>query len=687
MPYKTFLTLFFFSLFFVSCQTKPKPLAKKGVMDLRQWDFVEYGNIHLNGEWEFYWQKFLDPQDFVAEDIQPLYETVPAVSWNSPRRSAKEKYPAHGYGSYRLKILLPAHSPKNLAVKLKYIGTNYHLFANGKSIIEVGKVGTSAQTAKPQYQSTVKSIEADGDSLYIVLHVSNYHYAKAAGIWDNSITLGKREKVYQQKFLLVGYDIFLFGALVIMGFYYFAIFLLRPKGKEYLLFTLFVTLFAMRIILRGEMLFITWFPLFDFTWAVRLDYLSFYFIPATFYLFLYWVFPQSFSFRLAIFNYFVAVSLALIVIFTSTNIFAQTLIPFQIFTVALIFVSFYGIYRAMKKKHVGSFLSFFGAIVLGITSINDMLFLNALSPIPEIAPIGLAIFILAQSFTLSHQFSESFATSERLSNYLQKLNQANSRFVPDTVLNFLEKKSITEIALGENIEKDISLLFCDIRNFTTLSESMTPQETFNFVNRYFKKISPTIRNHNGFVDKYLGDGIMALFPFSPDSAVMAGLDIQQKIQEYNKENLQIGKPPIAAGIGIHKGVSMLATIGEKERFNTIAFSKAVDMSLHLENLTKKFGSHIIISEDIKQSLQQDYLLRRIDVITNEKAPMPIYEVLDVYHKEQQELRLQSLKTFEEALSAFLQENYLLAKTLFEQVFASNKEDKVTEYYLNLLSKV
>lgn len=687
MKYKILTIVFIFSILTSRCQIQPKPLSQKGVMNLKEWNFAKSGSVFLNGEWEFHWQEFIDPQKPIKKNHSPHYVTVPSQSWDIPKESIPQKYPAHGYGSYRLKVLLPTDAPKDLALKLKYIGTNYRLFANGKFIIEVGKVGTSAQDSKAQYRNTVKFVQSQNNTLDIVLHVSNYHFAKAAGIWDNSILLGIKEDIYRKKFTSLGYDVFLFGAFIIMVFYYFAIFLLRPKGKEYLLFSIFVLLFAMRIILRGEILFATWFPLFDFSWQMRLEYLSLYFIPATFYFFMYKIFPRRFSYSLAILNYVIAFFFSFVVLFTSTNVFTKTLIPFQIFALFFIFSTAYGFYRALKAKETGVMISFFGALALGLTSINDILFVNQLSPIPEISLMGVLIFILSQSFTLSQQFSESFDINERLTAYAQKLNEANSRFVPDTVLNFLEKKDITEVTLGENVEKNISLLFCDVRNFTTLSESMSPQETFNFINRYFKKISPTIRDHNGFVDKYLGDGIMALFPYSADSALIAGIDIQKRIEEYNEENLQLGNPPIAAGIGIHKGVSMLATIGEKERFNTIAFSKAVDMSLHLEDLTKKFGVSVIISEEVKTSLQQDYLLRQIDVLTNEKEQMPIYEVLNVYPAEQQKLRLQTLDLFEKALSAFLQQNYKPAKSSFKKVFKANPNDKVTEYYLKFLSQL
>lgn len=84
--------------------------------------------------------------------------------------------------------------------------------------------------------------------------------------------------------------------------------------------------------------------------------------------------------------------------------------------------------------------------------------------------------------------------------------------MPHEFLSFLQKQSILDVQLGDQTLKDITILFADIRSFTTLSENMTPEETFKFLNSYLNRIGPIIRSHNGFIDKYIGDGIMALFP-------------------------------------------------------------------------------------------------------------------------------------------------------------------------------
>ncbi|MDY6939593.1 MAG: CHASE2 domain-containing protein, partial [Cyanobacteriota bacterium] len=127
---------------------------------------------------------------------------------------------------------------------------------------------------------------------------------------------------------------------------------------------------------------------------------------------------------------------------------------------------------------------------------------------------------------------------------LAHISTAYGRFVPHEYLYFLSRESILDVRLGDHISKEMAVMFSDIRSFTTLAESMTPQESFNFVNAYLHEVSPEIRKNNGLVVKYLGDGVMAVFPDRADDAVVAGIAKLDKVREYNQKRLQSGYQPI-----------------------------------------------------------------------------------------------------------------------------------------------
>ena len=167
--------------------------------------------------------------------------------------------------------------------------------------------------------------------------------------------------------------------------------------------------------------------------------------------------------------------------------------------------------------------------------------------------------------------------------------------MPQAFLAIVGKPSIVEVELGDNKRKNMTILFSDIRNFTTLSEAMTPDENFAFINAYLERMGPVIRDHNGFIDKYIGDAIMALFE-SPTMRVRAGLAMLDTLDAFNAERRAAGLEPIGIGIGINTGSLMLGTIGEKHRMDGTVISDAVNLASRIESLTKDYHVGLLISQ-------------------------------------------------------------------------------------------
>lgn len=195
---------------------------------------------------------------------------------------------------------------------------------------------------------------------------------------------------------------------------------------------------------------------------------------------------------------------------------------------------------------------------------------------------------------LSAQIAISIQNAEL---YRQQAEMARSmaRFVPVAFLDVLGKPSIVEVELGDAVERDMTVLFSDIRSFTRISESMVPQEIFQFLNAYLGRIGPVVRHHRGFVDKYIGDAVMALFPHSVEDALEASIALQRHVANFNAERAGTGAPALQIGVGLHFGTLMLGTIGEAERIEGTVISDAVNISSRLESMTKTLGASILIS--------------------------------------------------------------------------------------------
>ncbi|RHX79107.1 adenylate/guanylate cyclase domain-containing protein [Leptospira yasudae] len=185
----------------------------------------------------------------------------------------------------------------------------------------------------------------------------------------------------------------------------------------------------------------------------------------------------------------------------------------------------------------------------------------------------------------------------------QQLSEAYSRFVPKELLSLLSKRSILETQLADQTEGLMTVMFSDIRGFTTLSETMTPNENFRFINDYLGMIAPVIKEHHGFIDKFIGDAIMAIFPSRAEDAVEASLAMMRALRRFNELRKEKNQDPIDIGIGIHTGHLMLGIIGHENRMEGTVIGDSVNLASRVEGLTKEFKCSIIASEVTIASLK------------------------------------------------------------------------------------
>ncbi|RMH77147.1 MAG: response regulator [Cyanobacteria bacterium J007] len=268
---------------------------------------------------------------------------------------------------------------------------------------------------------------------------------------------------------------------------------------------------------------------------------------------------------------------------------------------------------------------------------------------------------------------------------LAKINLAYGRFVPHEFLQFLEKESIVNVQLGDQVLKEMTVLFSDIRSFTTLSEGMTPKENFDFLNEYLSRVGPVIRQHQGFIDKYIGDAVMALFPDTPEDAIKAAIAMQEAVVNYNHEREQHHRPPIAIGIGLHMGSLMLGTIGEHERMESTVISDAVNLASRLEGLTKLYGASIIISGQMRDRLPNpnQYNTRFLGKVQvkGKTQSVSVFEVFDGDPPELRRLKLETRHIFEQARLLYEAQNLEEAEAMFHEVLGINPQDKAASLYI------
>ena len=293
--------------------------------------------------------------------------------------------------------------------------------------------------------------------------------------------------------------------------------------------------------------------------------------------------------------------------------------------------------------------------------------------------------IAIENATLYKHLEEALTQQIALSEKQVELTTAYSRFVPGEFLRLMGKKSITDVHLGDHIEKEITVMFSDIRGFTPLSENMTPQENFNFINSYLSQMSPMISQHHGFIDKYIGDAIMALFPTNADDAVQAAIAMLRQLAQYNQGRKRAGYHPIQIGIGLNTGVLMLGTVGDQARMDGTVISDAVNLASRIEGMTKVYGVSFLIGETTYFQLEDaaKYAIRIIDQVQakGKSEPVTVFEVFDGDPPQVIERKQQTLMLFKQGFKLYHQMKFAAADALFGdvlQVTADAQKEQIAE---------
>lgn len=207
------------------------------------------------------------------------------------------------------------------------------------------------------------------------------------------------------------------------------------------------------------------------------------------------------------------------------------------------------------------------------------------------------------------------------------------RFFPRNLLSILRKKSILDVHLGDVSAKKVTVLFLDIRKFTTISEKMSAEENFNFINNFLKYLAPLIDRNDGYIDKYIGDAIMALFtdPIKQaDNALAAAFQILECLGDLNNSGLLGLDEPVSIGIGVNTGELMIGILGTESRLSGTAIGDTVNTASRIEGLTKNFSLSLLISQSCLDLISDKscYIFIKVDEvkIRGKEKMTPIYTV-------------------------------------------------------------
>lgn len=522
----------------------------------------------------------------------------------------------------------------NPAFVINGIGDNWAIYLNGQLLrneifIEQNQIQISRYLLHAVIPFPATLLQEDNE---LVIHLVGYAPAYFSfmdyffGIRNTGgHLLGSAEKFQQEQFQfakLVMYSVFLF-----FGLYHGLLFILRHKDVYNFYFCAFLICMAFYFMARSNFAATR---VLDQRWLIGIIYTTQVIALSFFMAFLrsYFELSKKKS-RFAIIAYIANCLIVLAMLILGYRYYRSLLMIWYV--IALPQFVYIIVYITLATKRGVSdarwmLIAIAVSILLILWDIADTLYFQTNVRVLEYSILSL---VLALVGILAGHFVGLNKKAEKLNMELLKQKNSFYRFVPTRFLGLLKKETITDVSLGDSMQSEMTVLFSDIRNFTQISNSMSPENIFRFINAYLVRMEPSFQRFNGFVDKFIGDGIMALFPGVPDDALRAACEMQDALTEYNRERILEKQLPIQIGIGINSGQIMLGTVGGTSRMDTTVIGSPVNLAARVEEITKRYHLPIMLTEFTVRQLQkpEDFFLRVVDRvrIRGIQKPVLLYE--------------------------------------------------------------
>ena len=283
---------------------------------------------------------------------------------------------------------------------------------------------------------------------------------------------------------------------------------------------------------------------------------------------------------------------------------------------------------------------------------------------------------------------------ELMGSMLVLENITMEKRIKTTMARYMTKEVVEKLlesgadTLGGQLQM-ASVLFSDIRNFTSLAERMGARETVLLLNEYFTRMVDSVFKYNGVLDKFIGDGLMAVFgaPFSSgedaDRAVKTGVDMMRVLVDYNQQRIRQAHSAIDIGIGISTDEVVSGNIGSLQRMDYTVIGDGVNLASRLEGANKLYKTNILISEFTFKQLKDNYISREIDVIRvkGKSKPVAVYEILDFHDDRSFPHLYEVLELYHAGLMAYRTRAWEESIRYFKEALHLNAFDIVSQLYL------
>lgn len=637
---------------------------RNGILDLSNLKKEHYRTYALQGKVPLYWREFLGSDD-ISTAIPTCSLTLPGIWNNIPTENGN--LPGTGFATFSIKVIPPRDS-MILAVKLPAIRTAYNLYMDSTRITSVGKPAVFPEDAVPAYQPHAVSLPYSDRPFHLIFHVSNFDNNKG-GPWK-LIYIGNENRIFRQRTMALSYDLFFIGILTFFVFIHgTTTHFTEDKREKKALGALLIFTFSMllRTMLTGERFLYFLYPEVPAHLWVRLEYITLFTAGVFFHYFIHNSLIKQSSALINSAVIFCGSVFTLLVLFTPLAMHSRIIPFFQVLVFIIMIYQLLIAYKARKEPGLRSIVILISILILFATAFHDIVATYDMAIPLLLSPLANMIVIMLQTLIITTEQAKMYKQRLAMAQRLGEINHTLNRFVPRKILELLNTDS-EKVSAGIQKECELTIMVADIRGFTALSERMTPEMSFAFINRFLATVSPFVTSHNGFINNFIGDAFIAIFPGHPRDAVNAALEIQKELASSELFSSYMLEIPLRLGIGIEFGNTAIGILGGTNRIENAVIGKTLEQASRLESLTKETGAYILLSETVNGLLEKEsYFTRDLGKDPQAILKTRIYDLFIDLDSPESKRKRRTLEQFRQALFYIDKGQYDEARETLEKI--------------------
>ncbi len=426
---------------------------EKGVLDLRTLPFDENHRIELDGEWKFFYEKFLNPALSDTLSMEPdTYINVPE-SWQGKEISGRI-LPRSGYATFQMHLFLSEEArQEEWRILIPDIASSYRFYIDGVLVSQMGEPSSDPALDESKIKRRLITFSPKRERTEFLFHISNYEN-NFGGFWEIPV-LAPKGILERDNVIGTARELFLLGALLIMGLYHFGLFYFRQKEKPILFFATFCLLIGIRVGLTGSRYFLEVYPNFPWGMAFRLEFASYYFATTSFLLFIHYLFHEDSNKRIVKLLVFLTIPFYFSLLFP-TSYYTYLVFGYQALSFSIILYSLYLNGKAIKNKRENAYLFLFGVGILASGVAYDIIQHSSNLRALSLTPYALLCFIFTQALILSNRIANAFSNSEHLTDSLRISNESLTALTESLETKVEERTSELNKTL-QRLKKDLTI--------------------------------------------------------------------------------------------------------------------------------------------------------------------------------------------------------------------------------------